>query len=194
MSEGTLLIAVGAAAVIALGAGRIVHRLDAANLAKVEAGYSQAQAAATAQAAALQKAQDQITLSSAVAEASSQTRIITRTSTLIQKVPTYVTVQQDRACVSYGLVRVLDAAVHGVDPSELQLPAGQSDDACSPVKASDLARSVAGNYGVAHQNAEQLTALQADVSAKLATIPAQQKTLAPVKKPGLLKRLFGKKS
>lgn len=193
MSEGTLLVTIGAAAVLALGTYKVVHQLDAAQLAKVEAGYSQAQAAATAQAAALQKQQDAITLSSAVSEASNQTRIITRTSTLIQKVPTYVTVQQDRACVSYGLVRVLDAAVHGVDPSELQLPAGQSDDACSPVKASDLARSVAGNYGVAHQNAEQLTALQADVSAKLATIPAQTKTQAPVRKPGLLGRLFRKR-
>lgn len=116
-----------------------------------------------------QKAQDAITLASALKEATAQTKIVTRTRTLTQEVPRYVTVQQDAvACISYGLVRVLDAAATGRDPSDLELPAGQSDDACTTLTASDLARGVIENYGVAQQNAEQLDALIADIRGRVA--------------------------
>jgi hypothetical protein len=61
---------------------------------------------------------------------------------------------------------VLDAAALGVDPDTLSLAPGQSDGSCAPVKASDLAASVAGNYGAARANAEQLTALQNWIAAE----------------------------
>ncbi len=45
--------------------------------------------------------------------------------------------------------------------------AGEFVNPCSAVKASDLARSVAGNYGTARQNAEQLNQLIADIRERL---------------------------
>lgn len=102
---------------------------------------------------------------SAVAAAKVDRIIETNTRTIIQEIPTYVTPAQDlHSCVTYGLVRVYDAAILGVQPSDLDLPAGQSDDACAPVKASDLARSLADNVGAARQNAAQLDALIANVA------------------------------
>jgi hypothetical protein len=61
---------------------------------------------------------------------------------------------------------VLDAAATGRDPAELPLGAGQFDESCAPVAASDLARRIAENYGAARQNAEQLNALEAWVRAE----------------------------
>lgn len=126
------------------------------------------QAAVNAKAVVQQKAQSDLALKSAVTEASAQERIVTQTRTVIKEVPTYVTPAQDaRGCVTYGLVRVLDAASQGVGPADLGLPAGQSDDACSPLKASDLAAGVAENFGIARQNAQQLDGLIADVRARV---------------------------
>lgn len=128
------------------------------------------QVAAVAQAARVaQHAQDQITTTSAVAEAAAQERIITRTITLTQEVPRYVTTTVERriGCVPWGLVRVLDAAASGANPADLIPPAGQPDDACSPVTPLALGQSVVANYGVAHQNAEQLDALIGDITQRV---------------------------
>lgn len=124
--------------------------------------------AAVASAVAKEREQAKSDLDAAVAEAKAQEKIVTRTQFIIKEVPRYVTASQDRStCVTYGLVRVLDAAALGTDPADLELPAGQSDDACAPVKASDLAASVAENYGTARQNAQQLDALIEDTRSRI---------------------------
>lgn len=100
----------------------------------------------------------------AVNAAKADRQIEVQTRTLVKEVPRYVTAHQDAVgCVTYGLLRVYDAAILGVEPSTLELPAGKSDDACSPVKPSDLGRSLADNVGVSRQNAAQLDALIANV-------------------------------
>ena len=109
-----------------------------------------------------QQAQDAVALAAAVKEAKAQATVETQIVTVTKEIPRYVTIHQDAVvCVPYGLVRLLDATVNQTDPSAFQPPAGQSDDTCSPVKASALAGSVIANYGAAIANAEQLTALQA---------------------------------
>lgn len=113
--------------------------------------------AAVAQAVAKERAQAKADLDAAVEEAAAQEKIVTRTRTIIKEIPRYV--QDSSHCITYGLVRVLDAAASGADPADLELPAGQSDDACAPVTNSALAASVAENYGIARQNAQQLDAL-----------------------------------
>lgn len=91
-------------------------------------------------------------------------KIEVHTQYLTKEVPRYVTAHQDAVgCVTYGLVRLHDAAVLGVDPSTLELPPGKSDDACSPVKPSDLGRALAAEIGAFRQNAGQLDALIANV-------------------------------
>lgn len=100
-----------------------------------------------------------------------QTKIVTEVKTIQQKVPVYVHDQIPvPGCVSYGLVRVLDAAALGKQPEDLPLPAGVTDDTCSPLRPSDLARGVAENLGIGRQNAAQLDALQADVKARFEEI------------------------
>lgn len=112
-----------------------------------------------------EKASARVVVPIASHAAAEDQKIVTRTITLIKEVPRYVTPAQDaRSCITYGLVRVLDAAALGTRPAELPLPAGQSDDACAPVASSALASSVAANYGVALQNSTQLDALIDSVS------------------------------
>lgn len=81
--------------------------------------------------------------------------IQTRTVTLIQKVPTYVTPAADAACVvPRGFVRLHDAAAAASLPS----PASGSDEAPSGLPLSAIASTIVANYGAAYDwRAEALT-------------------------------------
>jgi hypothetical protein len=173
-------IATGVAAAALVGAAsfttyKLTHGLDTAAYGRLELADKTAQLAAASAAAAKQKALDDSGIHAAAADAQAQGLIVTRTVALTKEIPSDVTLTQDQAavapgarpgCVSYGLVRVLDAAVLGVPAGSLALPAGKSDDDCSPVEPSALAASVAGNYGAAEQNAQQLNDLIATVAAQ----------------------------
>lgn len=81
------------------------------------------------------------------------------TKTIIQKVPIYVTAKADAACpIPNGFVRLHDAAAE--DSMQLPASSGSVDGQASVVKLSDVASTVAGNYGICHANAEQMSELQ----------------------------------
>jgi hypothetical protein len=89
--------------------------------------------------------------------AQDQVRIVTRT--LVQKVPTYVSLEADAGCVVPDGFRMLhDAAASGVPPAAE--PAGQSADAPSGVTLSAVADTVTANYGICHETAERLKGWQ----------------------------------
>lgn len=114
-----------------------------------------------------QAARDMISQNEAIARAKSQAQIQTKTITLTKEIPVYVTAAQDRStCITYGLVRVFNDAVGEADA--IPVPAGKSYDACSPVKASDLARGITENFGTANDNADQLNKLEDWVRSQLA--------------------------
>lgn len=162
-----LILTIVAAATGATLMGNYKDAKMAAYRSDVQRAAAEAKAAVIAEAKAQQKAQDDITLASAMANAEAQTKIITLTNDIIKEVPRYVTVTQDaRTCVTYGLVRVLDAAATGRNPADLQLPSGVTDDACAPITASALAAGIADNFGIARQNAAQLDTLIADTKAR----------------------------
>lgn len=98
------------------------------------------------------------------ADATAQAKIIVQTRVIHERIPTYVTVHTP--CIPWSVVRVHDAAVLGVDPSTLSLPAGATDDSCSTVTAADLMAGIADNYAAARANAQQLNDLIADASAR----------------------------
>ena len=154
------------ALVLAAGSGyagyRLASQLDQGRYVALQYADAKALADGELKVATQQKAYDDAAINAAVHEGEAQQKIAVRTVTITKEIPTYVTAQQDRvACVSYGLVRVLDAAVLGVDPASLPLPPDVTDDTCTALKASDLAASIADNYGTAEANAEQLDALEA---------------------------------
>lgn len=164
-----VILAVVAAATSATLMGRYKDAQHATYVSDQEAKQAQRDAAVATAARQAQKVQDDITLASALAEAKTQERVVTRYRTLTQEVPRYVTVEADAvACVPYGLVRVLDAAALGRDPADLELPSGYSDSACAPIEASALAAGILDNYRAFDQNAAQLDALSADVLARVA--------------------------
>ncbi len=90
------------------------------------------------------------------------------TQTIIQKVPTYVSQKSDAACVvPWGAVRLFDAAATGSDPGLVSaaIASGQPDDAASTFHLSDLVTLYAKNIGAGRDNADQLSSLQAAVTA-----------------------------
>lgn len=119
----------------------------------------------------------------AAADTAAQAKIVTRYKTLLKEVPTYVT--KSTPCIPWSVVRLHDAAVLGVDPSALSLPAGQSDDGCSDVTAGAFVDTVIGNYRAAQANAQQLNDLIADATAREQAVApaAAQKPVAPVAPP-----------
>lgn len=162
-------------AVIALaifGAGmKLMSAIDAGALAKCKATIA-AQTAVVKQVTAVTT---QITKSDQAQEAAAQTALARQATVITKEITHYVPVPAPGVsvpCVSNGMLRVHDAAVLGVDPSEVLPPASQPDDSCSPVTATDFMAAVAGNYATARENAEQLNALEADVKSREAAVAA----------------------
>jgi hypothetical protein len=78
--------------------------------------------------------------------------------TIIKEVPVYVPVQADAACrINRSFVRLHDAAA----ANELPETATDADAATADLALSTVAATVADNYRICHENAEQLRALQA---------------------------------
>lgn len=154
-------VGVAAAVVAVLFA---VHSWDAAIRHRAVAETQLAQSTATLK---VERKVAKITEANAVREATAQDVEKEKTRVIVQKVPRYVDRVVHVACVPWGLVRLHDAAAGGRDPDAVAAPGGQSDDACSPFKPADVAAVIAGNYGVARANAEQLDALEADVRQRI---------------------------
>lgn len=115
--------------------------------------------------AAIRERQAQATVK-VVTEYVDRVRIVReKGDTIIKEVPVYVPVQADAACtINRGFVRLHDAAAAG----ELPEPAGDADAAAAEIALSAVAGTVAANYRICHENAEQLRALQAWVGQMLA--------------------------
>lgn len=154
------------AGVLALTILGVKHEWDLGQAARHT--LAQAQHVAHAQQVAVTK----VDRAAAAAEPKAQTRIVTRYRTLTKEVPTYVPTSVP--CIPWGVVRLHDAAVLGVDPASLQPPAAGADDACSDVDPRAFVGTVLGNYQAAEQNAEQLNALEKNLRDRAdATKPAQ---------------------
>jgi len=140
-----------------IGSGAYVeHRVDTAKLNAVELSYAQAEAKAVAESAAKQKELDDNALAASNAEVVAQQGIAQAATSQLDYLRAHPI---GSGCVPYLLVRVLDAAILGVSPANLALPAGKSDHSCSAFSYDDLARTVTSNYASARANAEQLNAL-----------------------------------
>ena len=114
----------------------------------------------------------QITASDQAAEAAAQTALAGRAQIITKEITRYVSNKPGPAvgCVTNGMLRVHDAAVLGVDPSEVVPPAAQPDAACSAVAPSYFMAGVAANYAVANENAEQLNSLSSDIKSRAAAV------------------------
>lgn len=145
--------------------------MDQGKLATLEQHYAEAQTKAVEAAQAKQQALDKVQTEEAERAAAEQAATAANIAKQLTEVRKHVHYLSTKAvqhvgrpvrvvgCITYGLVRVLDAAVLGSVAERLRLPSGQSDDSCAPITAVDLAESVASNYGTARLNAQQLDGL-----------------------------------
>lgn len=154
-----LIIAAIGLGLLVVGTAVVTHKVDAAAYLKLELGYQKAMGEAIAQTAAVQLAQDMISLDAAVAEAAAQQKIVTVTNVVTKEVVVHVPINT-KCAVSVGFVRVLNAIILGSGPTDLSYAPGQPDDACAPIDPRALAGYVLTNYGAALGNAQQLTSLQ----------------------------------
>lgn len=158
-------------ALLAFGAGLYAaHRWDAGEIAALKLADAKSASLALDTRLRVIEAQDAVSIRAAVNEARSQQKLADAKNRIPNEVRRHVP-SLAQPCIPLGLVRVLDAAALDTDPDSLSLPAGQSDATCAPVDAARLAASVAGNYAVARQNAEQLNALEAWVAAESRSAP-----------------------
>lgn len=184
---GYVAVAALAAAVSTGAAVTLTHKVE---LAKYEALQLKDAKAATAIAeattAAVTAAKDtEIAIANqataaAEREAAAQDKIQTRTLTITKEITHYVTTKGDSiACLPVGFLRVLNAAIAGSDTGtagEDTAAAADSYDTCAPVKASDVAQQlIVGVIHPALENAEQLNALEAAITAELNRANADDK-------------------
>lgn len=97
-------------------------------------------------------------------------RVVHDTTTAIQMdIPNHVTPDTDRLYpLPVGFVRVHDAAASGVP---LVPGTGDPDASRSTIAASAAAGVIVGNYGICHETAEQLSALQDWVHSRESAAP-----------------------
>lgn len=115
--------------------------------------------------AAFTRARDQKTYEIALLSAQHQTQIQTRTITLLQRIPVYVTAQTDRKFpMPLGFIRVYNAALTGSDLSTVPDPARAINDTPSGIPASEVAENAVGNYGSCRAEKQKLADLQRWVS------------------------------
>ena len=174
---GTLSAAwgyVAAASIAALIAGSAtgyaVHRMDESAIAAIKLADQKAQTQAVKDAAAIRQSQDQANLDAALAEAKAQAALAARTHIITREVTVHV--PQTVPCIPYGLVRLLDDAASGSDTADAPASAGQSDDACTGISWRAFAGDLADDYATGRANAEQLNALEANVTALVAAANA----------------------
>lgn len=155
------LVAYALAALVLFGAGyRLAYKIDQGKYETLVATVAQATVKAQAEAAAKQKQYDTLALSAAQSDRDEQAARATQAEAQLREVGNHVSVQTiTRTCVPYGLYRVLSAASHGRLASDLPLPTGKSDAACSPVDWTALAAGVVADDYNAAANAGQLNSL-----------------------------------
>lgn len=164
LTEVKLAIAAAAFLLTAFGAGYVTHRFDNSRFIALENKYAGVEIEAKdAQAKYLKAIADKGDAIAGVS-AQQQIKIVTRTITNLQEVTRYVHDTHIVGCITYGFVRVLDAEVFGIGPADMSIPAGITDNTCSPIEAVALANSIIANYGAARANAEQLNSLSAAVA------------------------------
>jgi hypothetical protein len=123
----------------------------------VQAQWDAAVQKQTLQAAVIREQQAQATVK-VVTQYVDRVRVVReKGDAIIKEVPVYVPVQADTACtINRGFVRLHDAAAAG----ELPEPSRDADAPAAGIALSAVAGTVAVNYQICHENAEQLRALQ----------------------------------
>jgi len=157
MLKSLLISAAVSALLSGFGVWKITHDLNEARMARLVKNYAEAERAALEAQRVRIDAWNATNLNAAVSESAAQLVILRQIANTKLEVTRYVTLTH--GCIPFGFVRVLDAAGYGVGPAELPLPAGKSDDDCSPLDWAPLAQALIGNIGDARANAEQLDAL-----------------------------------
>lgn len=159
---------IGGAALLLVGVGGgayVEHRMDLATINAMKLADQTAQTEAVSAEAKFVKNQDDIAMKAAVDEAASQQKIVTEYVKVQEKVPVYVTqAQENKSCLTVGLMRLLYAASSQTDPDSITLAPGQSDDDCSDVAESAVAGWFSAFAEPAFQNAEQLNSLEKSVT------------------------------
>lgn len=152
------VLAVIAVAVFGLWGLHETRRADGLAVAK---NASDAALVAAEKAAKLLASQTKISDKAEATQIIVQHDIQVQTRTVIQKVPVYVTPEADARCIlPVGFVRLYNAAATGADPAAVPDPAGRPDGAPSGIACSEVAADLADNFGIARQNAAELTGLQ----------------------------------
>lgn len=154
---GYVAAAVVSASIAAFGAYEVTAAFKDRTINQLELADAQFAQKAEQQAAADQKARDQITLDAAVKDAKAQPEIVTHYETITKEIPAHVS---DTAhCITFGLVRVLNSAA---GPAAFAVPdaAGEPDDACAPISWREFAGDLTADYQAKTQNDQQLTDLQ----------------------------------
>lgn len=185
-SLSSLLIAGAASLLIGMGSGGyIAWEMQAGTIATMKAADAKQEATNVTIAANTQKKLDTNALAAAQADAAKQAAIAATTRGQIEKVTVYVTKTQDaHNCVTWGLVRVYDSAALGADAASLAIPAGVTDDTCSPIVSSVLAQGIVRNFGQYHALAANHDALIALDTQNDAALQAQ-----PHKAPSFFERI-----
>ena len=152
-----ILMAIGALILVS-SAVYVTHKVDLSSYEALELKYAAAQTEAITEAKNKQAAEDKVVLDSALKQSKAQQTILTKKLNAQNEVLKHVT--NNSNIITFGLSRVWDAFILGVNPDTLKLPTGKLDGDPAPIDSITLANSIIGNYSSCQANADELIGLQ----------------------------------
>lgn len=155
---GAVALAVGTA-----GGAWVGYRIESGKVAAIQASLAEAETQVAQHGARIIVAQDRVALDAALSHQTITANITLQTAVNEKEITLYVHDKISCPGPTVGLARVLRAYSEGIDPADLSLAAGQSDDDCSDVSASEVADWFNQFADAARKNAQQLNDLEAEI-------------------------------
>ncbi len=152
---GAVTFAVGAASGAWVG-----YRIESGKVTAIQATLAEAETQATQHGARIVAVEDRVGLDVALRNMTFTDHITLQVTTNAQEITRYVHDQISCPGPTVGFARVLRAYSEGIDPANLSLAPGQSDDDCSDVAPTTVAGWFNQYAGASRQNSQQLNDLE----------------------------------
>jgi hypothetical protein len=159
LGEIKLALAVIGIVLVALISADLTHKIDLAQLEKVELQYQQAQITAQAAAKVEQAALDKIGSDADQAALVKQAALLADAQKRMSGMAKHTPAGKNN-CITWGLLQSHDADVFGVDPDTLKLPPGISLSSCATLSGLKLGSTILNNYEAKKQNDAAYLGLQ----------------------------------
>lgn len=153
------LIAIGFFLLSLIGTSAyLTHKIDESRYVALELKYKEAEAQAVQQALDLEHKRQLLKDQQALEASKKQQQLVKQTQARLDEVQKTIN-DNKYNCIDYGTIRLFNRTVESDPAKRMPIAPREPDAKCSTLRASDFARTIIKDLGIAKQNAQQLNDL-----------------------------------